>query len=74
MTTAIGVVITNHIVAGRLEDHRLVAKPLRYPTDPEESGRALCPASDGTLEHEDVPSSVELRWRPSDVQAASSLL
>jgi integrase/recombinase XerD len=23
---------------------------------------------------EDVPSSVELRWRPSDVQAASSLL
>ena len=23
---------------------------------------------------EDVPSSVELRWRPGDVQAASSLL
>lgn len=34
MTTAIGVVITDHIVAGRLEDHRLVAKPLRYPADP----------------------------------------
>jgi hypothetical protein len=25
-------------------------------------------------EDEDVPSSVELRWRPGDVQAASSLL
>lgn len=34
MTTAIGVVITNHIVAGRLENHRLTAKPLRYPADP----------------------------------------
>jgi glucokinase len=33
MTTAIGVVITDHIVAGRLEEHRLIAKPLRYPTD-----------------------------------------
>src|SRR5579859_5074066 len=36
MTTAIGVVITDHIVAGRLEDHRLVAKPLRYPAVPHE--------------------------------------
>ena len=36
MTTAIGIVITDHIVAGRLEDHRLTAKPLRYPTDPDE--------------------------------------
>jgi glucokinase len=34
MTTSIGVVITDHIVAGRLEEHRLIAKPLRYPTDP----------------------------------------
>ena len=33
MTTAIGIVITDHIVAGRLEDHRLIAKPLRYPTE-----------------------------------------
>jgi predicted NBD/HSP70 family sugar kinase len=38
MTTAIGIVITDHIVAGRLEDHRLVAKPLRYPDDPAERG------------------------------------
>jgi len=36
MTTAIGIVITDHIVSGRLEDHRLIAKPLRYPTDPAE--------------------------------------
>jgi len=33
MTTAIGIVITDHIVAGRLEDHRLIAKPLRYPVE-----------------------------------------
>jgi predicted NBD/HSP70 family sugar kinase len=35
MTIAIGVVMTEHIVAGRLEDHRLTGKPLRYPTDME---------------------------------------
>lgn len=33
MTTAIGVVITDHLVAGRLEDQRLSGKPLRYPED-----------------------------------------
>jgi predicted NBD/HSP70 family sugar kinase len=33
MTTAIGIVITDHIVAGRLEDHRIIAKPLRYPAE-----------------------------------------
>jgi len=33
MTNAIGIVITDHIVAGRLEDHRLAAKPLRFPAD-----------------------------------------
>jgi glucokinase len=33
MTTAIGVVITEHIVAGRLENHHLVGKPVRYPSD-----------------------------------------
>ncbi len=36
MTTAIGVVITEHIVAGRLEDQRLTGKPLRYPANTEE--------------------------------------
>lgn len=36
MATAIGVVMTEHITAGRLENQRLTAKPLRYPNDPEE--------------------------------------
>jgi predicted NBD/HSP70 family sugar kinase len=31
MTTAIGIVMTDHIVAGRLEDQRLTGKLLRYP-------------------------------------------
>jgi len=35
MTTAIGVVITGHIVTGRLEDLRPAGKTLRYPHDPE---------------------------------------
>jgi predicted NBD/HSP70 family sugar kinase len=36
MTTAIGVVMTDHIVAGRLEDQRLTGQLLRYPKDPGE--------------------------------------
>ena len=35
MTTAIGVVMTSHIVTGRLEDQRLTGKLLHYPKDPE---------------------------------------
>src|ERR1700677_2924405 len=35
MSTAIGVVMTGHIVTGRLEDQRLTGKLLRYPDDPE---------------------------------------
>ncbi len=35
MTTAIGVVMTSHIVSGRLEDLRLTGNLLRYPSDPE---------------------------------------
>lgn len=31
MTTAIGIVITNHIVAGKIEDQRIAGKLLRYP-------------------------------------------
>jgi predicted NBD/HSP70 family sugar kinase len=31
MTTAIGIVITDHIVAGRLEDQKLASKLLRFP-------------------------------------------
>jgi predicted NBD/HSP70 family sugar kinase len=36
MTTAIGVVMTEHIVAGRLEDMRLVGETVRYPQDIDE--------------------------------------
>jgi|SRR5579872_390735 len=33
MSIAIGVVMTEHVVSGVLEDHRLAGKPLRFPTD-----------------------------------------
>jgi glucokinase len=33
MTVAIGLVMTEHIVAGRLEDHKLVGSPQRFPAD-----------------------------------------
>ncbi len=35
MTAAIGVVITDHIVTGGLEDQQLTGKVLRYPDDPD---------------------------------------
>jgi predicted NBD/HSP70 family sugar kinase len=35
MATAIGIVITDYIVAGRLEDQLLTSKVLRYPSDPD---------------------------------------
>jgi predicted NBD/HSP70 family sugar kinase len=36
MTTAIGIVITEHIVAGRLQDQRLSGSTIRYPAEPDE--------------------------------------
>lgn len=36
MTTAIGVVMTEHIVAGRTEDQKLTGKPIRFPKDTKE--------------------------------------
>src|SRR5580692_9073832 len=36
MTTAIGVVITEHLVAGRLQDQRIVGKLIRYPIETHE--------------------------------------
>jgi glucokinase len=36
MTTAIGVVMTEHIVSGRLENHQLTGSLLRYPQDSDE--------------------------------------
>jgi predicted NBD/HSP70 family sugar kinase len=47
MTTAIGVVMTEHIVAGRLQDQRLTGKLLRYPVDLAElDALAAVPASE----------------------------
>lgn len=47
MTVAIGLVMTEHIVAGRLEDHKLVGDPLRFPADPRElDALAAMPASE----------------------------
>lgn len=36
MTIAIGLVMTEHIVAGRLEDHKLVGKAVRFPSEADE--------------------------------------
>jgi predicted NBD/HSP70 family sugar kinase len=47
MTTAIGVVMTEHIVAGRLEDQRLTGSLLRYPSDSDELDALIAvPASE----------------------------
>jgi glucokinase len=47
MTTAIGVVVTEHIVAGRLEDQRLTGALLRYPSDTDELDALIAlPASE----------------------------
>jgi predicted NBD/HSP70 family sugar kinase len=47
MTTAIGIVMTEHIVAGRLQDQRLTGKLLRYPDDPEtQDALAAMPVGD----------------------------
>ena len=47
MTTAIGVVITEHVVSGRLQNQRLAGKLLRYPSDPEsQAALAAMPASE----------------------------
>jgi glucokinase len=46
MTIAIGVVMTEYIVAGRLEDQKITGKLLRYPTDPhtQEELRSMHPS------------------------------
>jgi predicted NBD/HSP70 family sugar kinase len=47
MVTAVGVVLTDHIGAGRLEEQRLTGKLLRYPVDTGEVGAlAALPASE----------------------------
>lgn len=46
MTTAIGIVLTDHVVAGRLEHQRLTGKLLRYPESPSDPDalRSIPPA------------------------------
>ena len=46
MATAIGVVMTGHITAGRMEDHKLVGAPLRYPEDHELDALLEVPGSE----------------------------
>ncbi len=47
MSTAIGVVIREYIVSGRLEDQQLTGELLRYPSDPESNeALAAMPASE----------------------------
>jgi predicted NBD/HSP70 family sugar kinase len=47
MAVAIGVVVTEHIVAGRLEDHKPVGKAVRYPADTDEvDALTVIPASE----------------------------
>lgn len=36
MTIAIGAVLTEHLVVGRLEEHKVVGSPLRYPAENDE--------------------------------------
>jgi len=47
MTSAIGVVITDHVVSGRLQDQRLTGKPIRFPDDPDaEDALSAMPAGE----------------------------
>jgi glucokinase len=47
MSSAIGVAMTEHIVAGRLEDHKLVGTQLRYPAEGDEADAlSAVPASE----------------------------
>ncbi|MGD0912788.1 MAG: hypothetical protein ABR928_12880 [Terracidiphilus sp.] len=49
MTTAIGIVITDHIAAGRLEDQRLASKLLRFPDPGDETADDLSAIPRGEL-------------------------
>ncbi len=47
MTVAVGVVMTEHIVAGRLEDHKLKGEPLLYPgEDAEKDALSMIPSGE----------------------------
>ena len=49
MTTAIGVVMTEHIVAGRMENHKLVGETVLYPRDADDEADALTVLPGGEL-------------------------
>ena len=68
MTTAIGVVMTEHIVAGRLEDRRLTGELLRYPAN-ENTPDALSAVPAGELVDilaTQISSLVRRETRPVD--------
>ncbi|MGB6974126.1 MAG: ROK family protein [Terracidiphilus sp.] len=65
MTTAIGVVITEHIVAGKLVDQRLAGKPVRFPLDTNESD-ALVALPGGELVDIVAAQIVQLAAGPVD--------
>ena len=49
MTTAIGIVITDHLVAGRLEDQKLTSRPIRFPEQDDPLAEALTAIPRGEL-------------------------
>ncbi|HZB88964.1 MAG TPA: ROK family protein [Terracidiphilus sp.] len=51
MSTAIGVVMTEHIVAGRLEDQKLVGKPVRFPGESDELDALIAVPGSELVEH-----------------------
>ena len=73
MTTAIGIVITDHIVAGRLEDQRLTGKPLRFPADPAELDAlsALPPSELVEMLASQIAFLAKRRQQPSQTPSAS---
>jgi glucokinase len=73
VTTAIGIVITDHIVAGRLEDQRLTSKLLRFPED-SESADALSAIPRGELvdllASQVAALSEEVQWKVDAIGVA----
>jgi len=71
MTTAIGVVMTECIVAGRLEDGKITGKLLRYPADPE-AQEALASMPPGELVEAIAGQIDELMRGPDGAAKASA--
>lgn len=69
MTSAIGVVMTEHIVAGRLEEHKLTGQTVRFPANPEEEVDALQAIPSGELVEILASQIAELAGRGGAVDA-----